>query len=1017
MKPLKLTVQAFGPFADEQVLDFTQLGKNPLFLINGATGAGKSTLLDAMCFALYGQTSGSDRDAAQMRCDHATHETRTQITLTFEIKGKQYTVERIPQQERNKARGEGTTLQQTEANLWLIEDNKETIITAKKANQVTQYITQLMGLTVEQFRQVMILPQGKFRDFLLADSGDREKIFSTLFQTHTYKQLEDKLKAAAKEVDSQYKLLKHDTSNLLADYEANDTDALQQYWQDQQRLLIEIEQARDTAKKDHDQQQKNLELAVNTVKEFDQLAEDQKKLDALLDQKEQFSLKKSTLKQGEQAKAIKADYNNFEFINNKTQQAQQRLTLEEQGLQQAHSAMLHAQTQLKQATIDAQNIPQQQEQLRVLAALLPKIDELHQAQANTSTATEQTLQNKQRCDALSQAIAQHEKSIDENRKTTSNLKDSLAQLPALKTERERQVQLGTRLKKRDELEQAIAGLNAQIGPLSATIEQAKNNCNHENQALQQLEYLWHSQQAAILAQQLQPNTACLVCGSTNHPKPANTTDDTLVDVAAIKQQKQVLENANAQLNTHNLVLTRLNTEHKNATKQQHEIAQLLASEAHTDIHQLREACKKITDDIKALKDVEVTLKQLAEREASWIKSLNKDQQALKEQQALLIQSEASCAVAHDRLKLLEQAIPEEQRDKALLTNNIKQLELNISALEQQQQKSQEAFDKAHTEWIQKQQLTAELKNNYDTQLAELNEAKAHWRVQLNCYGFENTDAFNNALLTAEQEYALASEITHYDQNTNDLQAIIKAQIQKLKDKTPPDIQALKTAAQTSSQRYNVQLSHWQKQQSLIDQIQSTLTKLKNIFKKSTALEEQHRLVGTLADCASGKNGKRISLQRFVLGVLLDDVLIEASERLITMSKGRYRLLRNLERTKGGGASGLDLLIEDNHTGKTRSAATLSGGESFLAALALALGLTDVVQAYAGGIQLDALFIDEGFGSLDQEALDLALHTLIDLQHSGKMIGIISHVSELKEQMALRVDITSSASGSHISLSA
>ena len=176
-------------------------------------------------------------------------------------------------------------------------------------------------------------------------------------------------------------------------------------------------------------------------------------------------------------------------------------------------------------------------------------------------------------------------------------------------------------------------------------------------------------------------------------------------------------------------------------------------------------------------------------------------------------------------------------------------------------------------------------------------------------------------------------------------------------------------------------------------------------------------MGTLADCASGKNGKRISLQRFVLGVLLDDVLIEASERLITMSKGRYRLLRNLERTKGGGASGLDLLIEDNHTGKTRSAATLSGGESFLAALALALGLTDVVQAYAGGIQLDALFIDEGFGSLDQEALDLALHTLIDLQHSGKMIGIISHVSELKEQMALRVDITSSASGSHISLSA
>ncbi len=1017
MKPLKLTVQAFGPFAGEQVLDFTQLGQNPLFLINGATGAGKSTLLDAMCFALYGQTSGSDRDAAQMRCDHATHETRTQVRLTFEIKGQQYTVERIPQQERNKARGEGTTTQQTEASLWLIEDNKETIITAKKANQVTQYITQLMGLTVEQFRQVMILPQGKFRDFLLADSGDREKIFSTLFQTHAYKRLEDKLKAAAKEVDSRYKLLKHDTSNLLADYNAEDSDALQHYWQEQQHILIEIEQARDAAKKEHDQQQKNLELADNTVKEFDQLATDQKKLGTLLDQKEQFAIKKTTLKQGEHAKAIKADHNNFEFINNKTQQAQQRLTLEEQGLQQAHSAMLHAQTQLKQATIDAQNIPQQQEQLRVLAALLPKIDELHQAQANTSTATEQTLKNKQRCDALSQAIAQHEKSIDENRKTTSSLKDSLAQLPALETERERQVQLGTRLKQRDELEQAITGLNAQIGPLNATIEQAKNNCNHENQALQQLEYLWHSQQAAILAQQLQPNTACLVCGSTNHPKPANTTDDQLVDVAAIKQQKQVLENANAQLNTHNLALTRLNTEHKNATKQQHEIAQLLASEAHTDIHQLREACKKITDDIKALKNAEVTLEQLAEHAASTTTLLNKDQQVLKEQQVLLSQSQASLAVAHDRLKLLEQAIPEEQRNKTVLTHNIKQLELNIAALEQQQQQSQETFDSANTVLIKKQQLTAELKNNCDALLAELNKAKTHWVLQLNSHGFKNTNAFNSALLTSEQEYALAAEVAHYDKSTNDLQAVIKAQTQKLNGQNPPDMQALQTTAQISSQNYTVQLTYWQKQQGLVDQIKTTLTKLKNILKKSTALEEQHRLVATLSDCASGKSGKRISLQRFVLGVLLDDVLIEASERLIKMSKGRYRLLRNLERTKGGGASGLDLLIEDNHTGKTRSAATLSGGESFLAALALALGLTDVVQAYAGGIQLDALFIDEGFGSLDQEALDLALQTLIDLQHSGKMIGIISHVSELKEQMALRVDITSSASGSKISLSA
>jgi len=178
-------------------------------------------------------------------------------------------------------------------------------------------------------------------------------------------------------------------------------------------------------------------------------------------------------------------------------------------------------------------------------------------------------------------------------------------------------------------------------------------------------------------------------------------------------------------------------------------------------------------------------------------------------------------------------------------------------------------------------------------------------------------------------------------------------------------------------------------------------------------EEQYKIIGTLADVASGKTGNKISLQRFVLGVLLDDVLIEASHRLKLMSKNRYQLLRKEERAKGNKASGLELEVEDSYTGKIRSVATLSGGESFMASLALALGLSDVVQAYAGGIRLDTLFIDEGFGSLDTDSLDLAIRTLIDLRDTGRMVGIISHVSELKEQIALRIDVLDKHHGSQI----
>ena len=193
-------------------------------------------------------------------------------------------------------------------------------------------------------------------------------------------------------------------------------------------------------------------------------------------------------------------------------------------------------------------------------------------------------------------------------------------------------------------------------------------------------------------------------------------------------------------------------------------------------------------------------------------------------------------------------------------------------------------------------------------------------------------------------------------------------------------------------------------------------KLDLAHKKNEALEAKYKIIGTLSDVANGQTGNKISLQRFVLSVLLDDVLIQASQRLTLMSKGRYQLVRKEDRAKGNKASGLELEVEDGYTGKTRSVATLSGGESFLAALSLALGLSDVVQSYAGGIKLDTLFIDEGFGSLDPESLDLAVRTLIDLQASGRTIGIISHVSELKEQMGLRIDVISDRGGSRIGLS-
>ena len=201
MKPVLLTLQAFGPFAAKETSDFRHLGESPLFLINGATGAGKSTGWDAICFALSGKTAGAEREASQMRCDFADAHTLTEVILEFSLHDKTYRVRRVPAQERAKVHGEGMTLQQTEAQLWELSDTgEEQLLVAKKANEATYEIEQLTGLSVEQFRQVMILPQGKFRELLMADSRDREKIFGQLFETHIYRRIEERLKSQAGEI-------------------------------------------------------------------------------------------------------------------------------------------------------------------------------------------------------------------------------------------------------------------------------------------------------------------------------------------------------------------------------------------------------------------------------------------------------------------------------------------------------------------------------------------------------------------------------------------------------------------------------------------------------------------------------------------------------------------------------------------------------------------------------------------------------------------------------------------------
>jgi exonuclease SbcC len=279
--------------------------------------------------------------------------------------------------------------------------------------------------------------------------------------------------------------------------------------------------------------------------------------------------------------------------------------------------------------------------------------------------------------------------------------------------------------------------------------------------------------------------------------------------------------------------------------------------------------------------------------------------------------------------------------------------------------------------------------------------------------FGNDAEFASAQLTDTHMRDCENEIQTV-KSARDKNAVLVSQIlEELSGVEQPKLLQAQTLLGAKNASYAELDRIWQKLHSRQIGLLELTKKLTQAHKKAAALQAEYAVIGTLSDVANGASGNRISFQRFVLGVLLEDVLIQASQRLLKMSNGRYQLLRKRDPSKGNKASGLDLEVEDSNTGKTRAVATLSGGESFMASLALALGLSDVVQAHTGGVRLDTLFIDEGFGSLDAEALDSAIKVLTDLQSTGRMIGIISHVSELKDQMALRIDVETTATGSRI----
>jgi len=1029
VKPLKLVMQAFGPFATREIIDFSQLGQTPLFLINGVTGSGKSSILDAICFALYGQTTDTAREGSSMRCDYAADNLLTELIFDFSLGDYRYRIRRTPKQEQKKKRGEGTVTKQPEAQLWRVpissgeegvfEGEASELLVPKKSTEANAHIIAITGLSVDQFRQVMVLPQGKFRELLLAESSEREAIFSQLFQTHIYKSIEDKLKEQSAQIRREREQLKNKELGLLASAEFTQRSELAL---ELEQLLPRIEEQRlavDMATARHAQCLAVLDGAEKVqqrLAERERLQQSQKLL-----QVQDVCAWRKKLQRHEQAETLQSIHVQRQQANDHCQQSEGQLLQEQQALAFLEVELARVSEVFQQAKTNAGSVPSLQRQQQELQRLQQQVEKLQLAQGRVRESEKNKCTAEQNFVALQVSIESDQAAILALEAQILAWRIQLQELSGMSVQLEQLKNAGLSLKDLQRLKLAQQTNAGEQQSLQLSLNKKHAEFEAQRTAMLKCELSWHQGQAAVLAQTLDMGVPCPVCGSCEHPFPARDLKHSGVGAVSTVDKERV----DAERNKTEVIGDELKLlEQKIYGLQQQ--SPIIEGHINSLIFELGPQAELSIDELR------VHYVQCNERYQSLLvmqKDLESQETALRSMQQMLDRQTQNTERAHQNLTSkvqqvavdskvlqgLESEVDERYRVVDVLSSELAMLAGNIEHL----QRVQAQADLDYKEAIQKHTVCtatiASVQKTIEQQGRALVEISTAWFDVLLASEFTDEADYQQALLDDPSKRDIEIRVQQYQQQSDQLQGRLTQVEQDLEGQVSVAIEPLQyalSAANTIKQQFETTLAQ---SEGCNQQLRELEQKLEASRCESERLDQRYAVLGTLSDIAGGQNSKKISLQRFVLSVLLDDVLVQASQRLQLMSQGRYQLVRKEERAKGNKASGLELEVEDAYTGKARPVATLSGGESFMAALSMALGLSDVVQSYSGGIKLDTLFIDEGFGSLDQESLDLALRTLIDLQASGRTIGIISHVTELKEQMTQRIDVESSRQGSKISV--
>ena len=909
MRPEKLIISAFGPFAEEVTIDFSKLGTQGLYLITGDTGAGKTTIFDAITFALYGEASGDYRESNMFRSKYASTETKTFVELTFSYQEKQYKVRRNPEYLRPKGRGEGMTTQKAEAVLEYPDDRQP----VTKASEVTKAVTRIIGLDRNQFTQIAMLAQGEFRKLLMATTKEREAIFRDIFCTKQYKDLQDRLKSEFLKNNNMYQQLIQRIRQFAEGIRCDSASACFQE-------LENLKNAEGLVSKDD-----LMDLLENILAEDKKLVRDYEKAVGTL-QKSLAELDKRIGAASELEKAEKNLEKTERTISSLQQEAEERK-------QAADSAAREA-GRCKELSAQRIRITEKLSDYKRQSELTGEIGKKEQELVALKTNRQRTLEKREesgRQIAVLKETMEREKDAGKERVRTEGV--------LYKTQTHFAAVAGLEKKQREYRKQGKTAEQAK----KRYLEKAER-CEEIRQDFQEKERLFYDAQAGVLAQTLKEGTPCPVCGSVEHPHPAAVHRE-VPSKELLDEEKRKLE----------------------AFEKERE-------ESSMDAGRQEEKLKHMEQDIRE------EIKNLSGTAADGVLASGDLSSASMEELESLVQRQKR--VLEEETDSLNAMLKEcEQREKIYTdaAGKLPEVTKILEELEKQSFEYQEQQTKLETCLVQ-----------WREQLAELTESLL----------FENEPAARAELTRLEKEEEHLEKLAKCESALREQEGQKKILIKQLSAGGQQDLELLK------QQRREIDAEQKRKQGSKEDiasRYQANLDirdRLQREWKQLEETEKGYQIMKALSDTANGGLAGRdkIMLETYIQMTYFDRILSRANIRLLKMTDGQYELVRKKGASNQRSQSGLELDVMDHYNGSVRGVQTLSGGESFMASLSLALGLSDEIQMAAGGIRLDTMFVDEGFGSLDDETLSKAIQVLGSLTEGNRLVGVISHVTELKQRI-------------------